>query len=179
MALMMTVSCTYNNQKVELGFDLNNKVSAIGHYKKVEVVVVDTRENKDVIGEKKYSSEVTVKITPNQDIANFLQQKLTHNLISRGFQYGNDKTLTLKIESLFYKANRSLIGTSEMGTSFKIIIKDNKNGSIFVKNYNISQNNKHFIMPLDSTVADAVNKFLQDAVQEIVADDSFIENLIK
>ena len=60
---------------------------------------------------------------------------------------------------------------------FYSIIK--KTGAKFTKNYGTNWDMKHFIVPLESTDAETINALLHDVVQEIIADDSFLESLVK
>ncbi len=180
LPLLTAISCVYNDQKIALNFDLKNQVSTIGNYKGVELLVVDNRINKPLLGRKKFSSDEEIEIAPTTDLSAFVQQKITQNLLSRGFQYGRDKMVQIYIESLFYNASRDFaVGNSQISAKFKVVVKDKKTNYEFIKNYEMSYDNKHFIMPLEATDKKIINNFLRDMLQEILSDDNFIESLIK
>lgn len=179
LPFIAVVSCTYENQKVKLNFDLNNQSSTIGANKGIDVVVIDERTNKPLLGRKKYIN-AEIEITPDADLAVFLQQKILQNLTRRGFQNGRDKIIIVHIETLAYKVKSSFpIGTSNITASLKVVVQDNKSGTKFTKNYGTSWDSKHFLAPLESTDAETINSLIRDVVQEIVSDDSFLESLMK
>lgn len=180
LPLLTMISCVYNDQKIPLNFDLNNQISTIGGYKGVELLVIDNRINRPLIGRKKFSSDEEIEIVPTTDLSAFLQQKITQNLLSRGFQYGKDKMVQIYIESFFYEASRNImVGNSGINAKFRVVVKDKKSNDEFVKNYEMSLNKKHFVMPLESTDELTINLFLRDMLQEILSDDNFIESLIR
>ncbi len=179
LSLTSLFSCVYSDQEVNLRFDMGDKVSSIGRGKGVEVVVLDKRRDKNILGEKEYSTKDLVRVLPDANLAEVLRAKLTHNLVGRGFQYGNDKKVELQIESFSYKVRRGFVASSEINANFKMIVKDNNTGATFSRNYNSSWTEKHLIMPLESKVDKIINNFLRDMMQEIIQDDDFIESLIK
>ena len=179
LPLLAAISCTHENQKVTLNFDLNNQRSTIGGNKGLDVIVVDERANKQLLGKKKFSSE-EVEIFADVNLAAFLQEKIMQNLTRRGFTNGKDKIVEINIESLSYKAERGFpVGSSKIDARLKVIVIDGKTGAKFTKNYGTNWDMKHFIVPLESTDAETINALLHDVVQEIIADDSFLESLVK
>ena len=79
LPLLAAISCTHENQKVTLNFDLNNQRSTIGGNKGLDVIVVDERANKQLLGKKKFSSE-EVEIFADVNLAAFLQEKIISNI---------------------------------------------------------------------------------------------------
>ncbi len=179
LPFLAVISCAHENQKVTLNFDLNNQSSTIGRDRSVVVAVLDERANKNLLGRKKFS-EQEIEISPDINLANFLQPKIIQNLMRRGFKNGDDKKIEIHIESFSYIAKRGYpIGVSKIDANFKVVIQDKKTGAKFTKNYGMTSDSKHFIMPLEATDAETINVLLRDVVQEIVSDDSFLESLVK
>ncbi len=178
LAFILSASCTHYDQKIALNFDVHNQVSNIGKGVGIEVVAFDNRKDPDILGQKKYYDE-TVKVLADKNISEFLKNKITHNLISRGFQYGDDKKITIEIEEFKYDAKLSFIGISRIDCVVKVSVKNNKNGAIFTKKYSTNLKNRHFLMPLESRVESDINDFLKEIVQDIISDDNIIEALIK
>ena len=84
LPFLVVISCAHENQKVTLNFDLNNQSSTIGRDRSVVVAVLDERANKNLLGRKKFS-EQEIEISPDINLANFLQPKIIQNLMRRGF----------------------------------------------------------------------------------------------
>lgn len=179
LPLLAAISCSHENQKVTLNFDLENQRSTIGGNKGADVAVVDERANKQLLGKKKFSSE-EIEIFADVNLAAFLQEKVIQNLTYRGFTNGKDKIIKISIESLSYKAERGFpTGSSKIDVHLKVMVTDGKTGAKFIKNYGTNWDMKHFVMPLESTDAATINALLRDVVQEIISDDSFLESLVR
>ncbi len=179
LPLLVAISCAHENQKVTLNFDLNNQSSTIGGNKGIDVAVFDERGIKPLLGRKKLTNQ-EIEIKSDVDLAAFLQQKITQNLTRRGFKIGRDKIIEVHIESLSYKAKIGYpIGTSKINALLKVMVQDSKSGAKFTKNYGINWDSKHFVVPLEATDAETINSLLRELVQDVLADDSFLESLVK
>jgi uncharacterized lipoprotein YajG len=177
-ALITVISCSYQDQKVKLDFTLDETKSNALQMATIEVKVFDDRPNKKIIGLKRFSDK-KINITPRQDLALFLQKKISKNLLQKGFRNGKDKIIEVRIESFEYKAVRHFfIGDSEARGAIKIIVKNNKTGEKFIRNFALSAKNKHFIAPLNSTDKTIINAFLQEILQDILNDEAFLRNLM-
>ena len=132
---LAAISCTHENQKVTLNFDLKNQNSTIGSNRGVEISVLDERMNQKLLGKKKFS-EQEIEIASDVNLAAFLQQKILQNLTHRGFKNGRDKIIEVHVETMSYMAKRGFpIGTSKIDANLKVVVKDSKTGAKFTKNY--------------------------------------------
>ena len=93
-----------------------------------------------------------IKIGSDENLAEFLQKKITENLLRKGFSIGFGKTLEIHIASLEYTAKRKFfIGESAGKIAVTAVVTNNKNQSTLTKNFSSSLDSKHFIAPLEST----------------------------
>lgn len=177
-ALLLTVvSCTYQNQKFKLNIQLDSQKSEIGKGTKIDLVVLDDRKSK-LLGSKEFGSGEVIKISSRKNIAKLLRKKIAKNLRRKGFKKGDDKKVEIHISSLNYQAKRKFfIGESSANISIKIIIKNNKDGSIFSKNFISSLDSKHFILPLNSTDRTTITNIIQETVQKILNDQEILSKL--
>jgi uncharacterized lipoprotein YajG len=176
LSLLAIVSCAYTDQKIKLSFDLNNEISQIGRKKEITVYAVDKRQNKE-LGQKTYAQNIIVNVFARGDVAKFVQNKVAHNLISRGFQYGDDKKIEIQILKLSYNVRRSFIASADIFSNFRVIVYNKKGRALFDQSYVLEQNNKYFIMPKEKTVATSVNNFVKDSINIIVNDPRLIRTL--
>ena len=175
--ICLTASCTYLDRKVKLDMSLEQEKSDVAIDKSFEILVIDERRNKKLLGTKELG-EQKVKIFVDGDLATFLQNQLTENLLQKGFKLGIDKTITLKIKAFDYKAKREVVvGRSKAGIKLQLAIKDNQTGKKFTRNFEVALKNKHFIAPLESTDAGIINEILQEVLQSILDDEQFMQNL--
>ncbi len=177
LSFLTLVSCSYQDRKIPLNFDVKNQVSDLGEGRQIQVVVTDERSDKS-LGKKQIFSK-TIKINSEEEIAKIIENKVKQNLNQRGFVNGSGKKIELHIEGLKYDAQTSFIGSSKLILKLRVVIKDWKNSAIFVKTYDSTVNSKYFIAPLDMNDEKTINLALKDIVEEILSDDSFIHNLIK
>ena len=177
VSLLATISCSHQNQKVTLDLSFDEKKSNIGNGSAIDVVVFDDRANKEIIGKKIFGDE-KITISPEQNLAQLLEQKIKENLGRKGFSQGGDKIVEIHIESLEYRARRRFfIGTSKADGVLKVIVSNVKSGEKFTKNFTLTIKNKHFIAPLASTDANTINELLQELVQDILNDKAVLKNL--
>lgn len=178
-ALLATISCSHQNQKITLDLYFDEKKSNIGNGSAIDVVVFDDRINKEIIGKKIFGDE-KITISPEQNLALLLEQKIKENLGRKGFSQGGDKIIEIRIETLEYQARRRFfIGTSKANGLLKVVVSNIKTGEKFTKNFTLTVKNKHFIAPLASTDANTINELLQELVQDILSDKAILKNLTK
>ncbi|NBV07341.1 MAG: hypothetical protein EBS06_08955 [Proteobacteria bacterium] len=175
-ALFFVLSCTHENQKVRFDLTLDSSRSAAGNSKTINLKIFDDRLNKKVIGTKIFSSDDVIQIISEENLSNFLAEKISKNLEERGFKIGLDKDLEIHIDKLEYSAKRKFfIGKSEGRISIKVVVKNNQDGSAMGKNFNISLDNKHFIVPLESTDESTINALLQEAIKDTLDNSDILE----
>jgi len=178
-AVLLASSCTHENQKIRFDISIDREKSDFGNVGAIKVVAFDDRSHKELIGNKTFGDE-EIQITSDQDLADLLREKISKNLEQKGFTKGNDRIVEIHVESLQYKAARKFfIGTSEVDSMIKIVVKNTKNGKKFTKNFALSVNGKHFIVPLEETDTAIINTILQDIVLDILSDRAFLNSLSK
>jgi uncharacterized lipoprotein YajG len=176
-SLLTAISCTHQNQKVTFDLSFKGESSNIGRGIGIDVAVFDDRTDKEFLGRKRFGDEKIV-ITSDQDLVSLLQKKIGSNLLQKGFSKGKDKSVEVRIETLEYMAKRNFfIGTSSGKASFKVIVINNKTKEKFSKNFALAVNGKHFIAPLESTDSNILNALVQEIVDDILKDESFLNNL--
>lgn len=179
IAFFLTASCTHQDQKVEIKLFFGEQDSEIGNDSGIEVLVFDDRADKEILGQKEFGDE-KINIKFDQDLTQLLQQKISDNLAARGFKIGKEKEFEFHIKTLRYKASRGFpLGKSHAEIAMQIIVKNNKNGEKLTRNFSMALNNKHFIVPLESTDSATINSLLQEAVFDVLNDEMIIKNLKK
>lgn len=178
-SLLLAISCSHANQTVKLDFTLDNKKSDIGNDKKVRILVIDDRSNKEIIGSKEFGDE-KIEIKLDQNLAEFLQKKITESLVEKGFKIGDEKIVEIHLKKLKYKAKcKFMIGSSKANGEINLIVKNSKTKSEFTKDYNLSLKRKHFLVPLESSDAKIINSLIEEMAEDILDDKKFLENLTK
>ena len=178
ISLLTLISCTNKDKKIRLDFSIHDKKSNIGNEVKIRLAVVDDRLENNFIGTKEYCDNGKINITTQQNLAELLKQKISDNLLQKGFKNGNDKLIEIHIEQLQYKAECGfLLGKSEAEVAIKVTITDVKSGAKITKNFEVSANNKHFILPLASTDEKVVNDILEVVVEDILNNNALLKNL--
>ncbi len=178
--LFLSISCTHTDQKVSLRLNLKDEKSEIGKGAAIDLMVFDDRKDDGVIGRKEFSHDDKINITSQQNVALLLTEKIEQNLINKGFKKGNSKIIEIHIEQLFYLAKRGFpVGTSEGKAAIKVVVKNPKTKSVVTKNFNLSLNNKHFVVPLESTDAATINDMLQEISQDILDNQDLMQTLAK
>ncbi len=178
-AILLLAACTHENQKMKFDITIDREKSDFDNVGAVSIVAFDERSQKEIIGNKTFGIE-KVTISSNDNLAELLRNKISENLAQKGFKKGFDKTVEIHLESVQYKAVRKFfIGTSEADSAIKIIVKNNKTGEKFTKNFALSVKGKHFLAPLESTDQETINTILRDTVLDILNDKSFLKSLAK
>lgn len=176
-AIFSLFSCAHHDQKIKFNLNLNHSAKNIGKAVGVDLVVIDARTN-EILGEKIFSAEEKIKITSDENLAEFLQKKIEESLLQNGFKKGWYKSLTIEIIDLKYQAKREFfVGNSEANIALKVVISDNKNQSSFTKNFEASNSSYHFIAPLESTDAATINNLISEVVNNILSDKEILNKL--
>lgn len=169
LCLSLTFSCSYQNQIVKFDLNFNDEKSNIGNNTAIDLMVFDNRFNDKILGTKELGQDEKISITNHENVALLLTKKISHNLEQKGFKKGVNKTIELHIEKLNYLAKREFfVGSSEGTAEIKVVVKNNKDKSIFTKNFNITVANKHFVVPLASTDSKIINSMLQEIISDIL-----------
>jgi uncharacterized lipoprotein YajG len=177
-SLFTAISCTHQNQQVKLGFYFDPAKSNAGNGSAIQLEVFDDRSNKVNLGYKKFGEE-KIEITANQNLEEFLRNKISEGLIAKGFKIAKGTIVEIHIETLKYKAARHFpVGQSEAHSTLKVIVRNSASKNEFTKNYKLDVNNKHFIAPLESTDEATINSLLQEITSDIITDDAFLKSLM-
>lgn len=176
-AFFSLISCAHHDQKIKFSFDLNSQKSNIGKGAGIDLVLIDERSD-EILGSKEFSAEEKIKISSDENLAEFLQKKIAENLLQKGFKIGFGKTLEIHIINLEYAAKRKFfIGESSGKIAITAVVTDNKNQSTLTKNFSSSLDSKHFIAPLESTDAATINDLIQEIVKNILGDAELLKKL--
>jgi uncharacterized lipoprotein YajG len=183
--LSLAISCTHQNQKIDIGFHFELEKSNIANGTRVALKVFDDRVNKTILGSKKFGDE-KIEITANQNLTDFFYKEISKNLTAKGFltakSFNLDKVniVEIHIETLKYKAARHFpLGKSEAHSVIRVIVRAVGAKSEFTKNYTLDLTDKHFIAPLASTDAQTINSLLQETITDITEDSAFLKSLIQ
>ncbi len=178
-AILLLAACTHENQKMKFDITIDREKSDFSNVGAISILAFDERSQKEIIGNKTFGIE-KVTISSRDNLAELLREKIGENLAQKGFRQGLDKTVEIHLESVQYKAVRKFfIGTSEADSAIKVIVKNNKTGEKFTKNFALSVKGKHFLAPLESTDQETINTILRDTVLDILNDKSFLKSLAK
>lgn len=180
LAVLVAISSCANQsiQTIDLDISLKNIQSNYGNYKKVKLEIYDERENKNFIG-KKIVGGIFVNINSNQSLIDLVQNNITIALKLKGFDPGNDKVFEVHIANFEYYAKRDFfIGHSKANILFKIVVRDKYDtNKRYQKNYGLTINKDHFIMPLMKTDEATINYMLQEIFNDIFKDNNLMDNL--
>lgn len=171
------ISCSHHDQKIKFDLNLNEQKSNIGKGAGIDLVMIDDRSG-DLIGVKEFGAEEKIKISSEENLAEFLQKKITKNLLQKGFSIGFGKTLEIHITNLEYTAKRKFfIGESVGKIAITTVVTNNRSQSILTKNFSSVLDSKHFIAPLESTDAAIINNLLGEIINNILEDAELLKKL--
>jgi uncharacterized lipoprotein YajG len=184
IASALLSSCVASNQEtLNLNLSIAQKYSDFGSNKSVELLVVDERKDKDLIGNKRLGEDL-VAIKSSQNLVDLIQNKVSRDLEQNGFLVASqssglaDKNLEVKILTFNYNAYREfLIGTSRIEILLKITAKNKVGNASYSTTQSLSLDKNHFIMPLISTDEKTINKALQEALDGVFANQKLLEFL--
>ena len=177
-------SCASSNQEtLNLNLSIAQKYSDNGGNKSVELSVVDSRKDKDSLGNKRLG-ESLVAIKSNQSLVDLVQNKISRDLEQNGFLIASqnsglaDKFLEVKILTFNYNAYREpVVGTSKVEVLLKITIKNKVGGASYSTTQSFSLDKNHFIVPLISTDEKTINAALQEVLDGIFTNQKLLEFL--
>lgn len=173
--LFFAISCAHVDQKFKVNLTLGSEKGEVDQAKKIRVLVIDDRKDKEVIGDKKFGSK-KIKITNDENLAEVLQSKISETLLAKGFQFGGEKTIEIHLKKLKYRAKRGfLLGDSAANCKILVLVKGNKSEKEFSKNFKLSVKKRHFIAPLESTDNATINALLTEIIDEILSSDEVLE----
>jgi len=177
VAAFSLFSCAHHDQKIKFNLKLNHSAKNIGKGAEIDLAVIDARTD-EVLGEKIFSAEEKIKITSDENLAEFLQKKIEENLSQNGFKKGWNKSLEIEIIDLKYQAKREFfVGNSSANISVKVVVNNSKNQSSFTKNFEASSDSYHFIAPLESTDAATINNLISEVINNILSDKEILNKL--
>jgi uncharacterized lipoprotein YajG len=182
LPLIFLSSCVSYNQEI-LSFNLSTseKYSDFGKGKAVQIVVIDSRINNNLLGKKRLGEKV-IKIKSDQNITIAAKDKISKDLGQQGFVAVDggliDKVLEVHIINLNYNAYREFfVGNSKIDVLLKIVARDVSSGVTYSTKQSLSMDKKHFIMPLITTDEKTINLALQEALNSIFENQKLLEFL--
>ncbi len=180
LLIITFISSCYHDQKqfVRLDFNFDEKESVFLEKKyNFDLIVIDERKEKDIIG-KKFLGEEEIKIIGETSLSDIIKNKITQGLANKGFNIGDGKIVELHIQQLKYSAKRKFfIGDSEAKAEISVIVKNPKNKSQFSKDFKLSTENKHFIVPLKSTDDATINYIIKEILNDIISDEELLREI--
>lgn len=172
-------SCGHHDQRIKFNPHFDQTRDNVGKGVGIDLVIVDDRRD-DILGEKIFSKNETIKIISDENLAESLQKKVGELLLQKGFKKGWNKTLQIEISHLTYKAKREFfVGRSDAQMSVRVVVSDNKNQGSFSKSFDSSFASYHFIAPLQSTDELTINNMIKDIINSIFHDREILEKLTK
>ncbi len=178
ISLFALISCAHQNQKIRVDFSLDEKKSNIGNDVGISLAVFDDRLENKFFGTKEFCDDQKISITSNQNLAELLENEINNQLLRKGFKQGNEKIVEIRIQNLKYEASCGfLLGRSKADVSVKVSVTSSKGKIKTTKNFGLTANSKHFLLPLASTDADTINNVLSQVVRDILEDDMIVRNL--
>jgi uncharacterized lipoprotein YajG len=173
-AILILASCSHYDQKIRLQLNVESEKSKISKGVGIKLEVVDEREEIDLLGEKEFCDDTKIAITSQQNLANLVQRKIESALADRGFSKGNDRVVKIAIQKLNYEAEcEFLVGESK--ANLLIVVSTANSKEKLTKNFELSQKNKHFLLPLAQTDKKIINDLLSRVIEEILKDDILLK----
>lgn len=169
-------SCSHGDFVADIDFKLY-KSSFKEHNNSIKVIVIDDRIYKMSVGRKAFGSK-NIDILSEQDLEELLENKITKNLLSKGFQLGNDFIIEVLLEEFEYQSKRGFPkGHAEGHGKVKIIVTNNKNGKQFSKTYKVSDKNSYFIVSSIEDDKKNINALMQELISDFLVDQEFLLHL--
>lgn len=178
ISLFTLISCNHQDRKVHLNFSFEQTKSNIGNDIGVHLAVFDDRLVSGFIGVKEFCDDQKISLTSDQNLAELLKKEIDEQLLRKGFKQGDQKLVEIRIENLKYDAKCGLvIGKSQADILVKVSVTDAKTNINAVKNFELSIQSKHFILPLSSTDDNTINRIISEVVKDILDDDILLRSL--
>lgn len=178
LLLVAIASCTHVDRTLKVNFNSDLNKSNFGSEIKVSVKVVDDRMDKKLLGTKEYCDGKKVKITSAENVADLLRKKILNSLLQEGFKEGNDRTIEVHIQQLNYKASCSLIGKSDAQMTLSVIVNNSKTNTKTTRDFDLTSENKHFIIPLAETDEKNINGLFSEMMETILSNEAFLKSLL-
>ena len=177
ISLFTLISCTHQDQNIRLDFSFDEKKSNIGNGVGINVAVVDNRSETKFLGSKEFCDAQQISIISEQNLAEIVKKEIDNQLLRKGFRQGDDKLVEIQIQQLKYEAQCGIIlGKSKADILVTVTVTTPRVGGKITKNFNISLDNKHFIIPLAGTDAKTINNLIKEVVENILDDDMILRN---
>ena len=179
-SIFLASSCTFISQETYLKPIVRSDSSTIGHSKKINLVVLDKRLNKQVIGKRGNGMVSIANINNHQQLNILITENLKRLLEKKDFKIGSGKVLEVTLVNLEYKNSMGLfhIG-SESDADLNVKVKDN--GAILYQElFRGRVNKEHFMFaPFAEENEKNINAALEQALQKIANDKDLFEVLAK
>ena len=173
--LALSSSCTYYDKLVKFNLNFEDKKSDVGNNKGLDLAVHDDRLKPSFIGTKEFCDNKKININTEQNLAELLKKKIDENLSQKGFKKGNDRLVEIHLEQLQYKAECGfLLGKSKADVVIRVAVTNPLLNTTMTKTFELSSNNKHFIIPLSATDEKIINDVLEEVVQDILNHDMLV-----
>lgn len=180
LAIILTTSCSYKENKIDLKITPYGKFNKASQGSSLTTLVLDVRQDRDLIGHKKYYKK-TINITTNNAISKILKDAIDKNLQDRGFEFDNKRRyLELHILKLNYEAKKGIfIGDSSGTAKIKAIVKNYNKTKIFEKVFDLNLNRKHFIISSNYQDQKTIQNLASEIASDILNDKSLNEQINK
>ncbi len=187
LILFLSSCVTYNQEHLNLNVSIAKKYSDFGNNKPILVKVIDERNDKNLLGNKRLG-ESLIAIKSDQSLVEVAKNKIIRDLEQNGFLASSkenketlaDKSLEVKIITFNYNGYREFfVGSSKIEVAIQINAKDNVKNTEYSTIQSFAFDKKHFIMPLITTDEKTINFALQEALDGIFNDQkllSFLQN---
>jgi len=169
LLFLFATSCVHNDFVVNVNFDIYKSALKTDN-KSLNVEVVDKRFNENLLGRKILGNRV-VEITNSQNLASFLQKRISENFMAKGFILGNQFSIKVEIEEINYESKKGfLVGDTRSYARMIATVVNNLNGGRFAKNYEIDYTTKYFIVSSKEDDENNINALIQELVVDFLSD---------
>jgi len=178
ISLFTLISCNHQDEKIHLNFSFKQEKSNIGNNVGTRLTVFDDRLVNDFIGVKEFCDDEKININSGGNLVELLRKEIDEQLLRKGFKQGNEKLIEIHIQNLKYEAKCGIfLGQSKADILVKVLVTNSKSNVTAVKNFALSMQSKHFILPLASTDANTINRLISEVVNDILDDDILLRSL--
>ncbi len=155
-----------------------NQLSTNNSSKSYSLNVTDKRENKGAIGSRWQIFGGDIYVSRN--LTTIVEDKFNNSLIKSGFRKGNDSKIEIKISNLEYGTRMNLFSVG-YNCSFAINVKvmDKNNNLKFSEIFSKKEEKISVILPFASTNEEFINSVISRVLNNVLADEKFIEALSK
>ena len=155
-----------------------NQLSTNHTSKSYSLNVTDKRENKGAIGSRweVFGGEIYV----SRNLATIVEDKFNNSLIKSGFRKGNDSKIEIKISNLEYGTKRNLFSIGyNCSFAINVMVMDKNNSLKFNEMFSKKEEKTSSYAPFASTNEEFINSVISRVLNNVLADEKFIEALSK